>query len=280
MKDMVVNGGVWQAGCVVNIEPGQAELLEQRGLAEALEDETPEPVRIIQQETESVRDVLVFVPVYRLEPETVAAVMKLEWGGAISWLFQRDNPQPAMRDELKRKVMNHYHQYRRGRETFLKGSYDAMLIIESDIIPPADTLKKLAAVGTDVAYGVYQFRGSDIVNIFERYPDNSGQKARNVGESLSVRQKVFKQAVRQGIYACSGAGFGCVLIRRKVLEAVPFRVEYPQNGAYCDTWFTEDVWKAGYSQAADMSVICGHKDVDGTVLYPRMPVMQMRAMEA
>jgi hypothetical protein len=48
-------------------------------------------------------------------------------------------------------------------------------------------------------------------------------------------------------------------------------MEYPKNGAYCDTWFTEDVYHAGYTQAADMTVICGHKDVDGTVLWPKYP---------
>jgi hypothetical protein len=56
-----------------------------------------------------------------------------------------------------------------------------------------------------------------------------------------------------------------------VLEKVDFRAEYPTNGAYCDTWFTEDVYKAGFSMAAEMGVVCGHKDVDGTVLWPKIP---------
>jgi hypothetical protein len=270
LQDAVIDGAVWPGGYVVNVDEQTAELMENRGVCESLEEtQTHKP--IIHEQGPAIMDVMVFVPVYRLEPETVQAVMGLEWGGAISHLFQRDNPHGPMRDELKRKVMNHLHQYQRGREIFLKGTYDAMLIVESDIIPPADALVKLANVGADVAYGVYRFRGSDIINIFERYPDNSGRRARNVGESLTVRQKVFKQAVRQRIYTCSGAGFGCVLIRRRVLDAIEFRMEYPKNGAYCDTWFTEDVYHAGYTQAADMTVICGHKDVDGTVLWPKYP---------
>jgi len=281
LKDAVINGCVRQMGEVVNVGESHADLLELRNEAERIDEEAVQVYNPPQPSQGSgTMDVLVFVPVYRLEPETVQAVLGLEWGGPITHIFQRDNPHGPMRDELKRKVMNHLHQYQRGKELFLKGRYDAMLIIESDIIPPVDALVKLAAVGADVAYGVYRFRGtSDIINIWERYPDNSGVRARNVGESLSVRQKVFKQAVRQRIYPCSGAGFGCVLIQRRVLERIDFRMEYPKNGAYCDTWFTDDVWHAGFSQAADMTVICGHKDVDGTVLWPRMPKIETAVVE-
>jgi len=99
-------------------------------------------------------------------------------------------------------------------------------------------------------------------NVFEKYP----QPARNIGESLSVRG-LWPAALEQGIVECSGGGLGCVLIKRHVLEAVPFK---PVDGlsGHCDWIWTEDVYRAGYSMKADTAVICGHKDVDGTVLYP------------
>lgn len=199
-------------------------------------------------------DVLVFTPVYRLEPETVAAVMALEWDGPISWLFQRDNPTGNGRENI-------LHQYIRGRETFLAGRYDAMLVIESDIIPPPDTLKRLAALGSDVAYGVYRFRHSDIINVFERYPGTP----RNEGESLSIWPEKLADALRRGHLPCSGGGLGCALIRRRVLEAIPFRNE--ETGA-CDTPFNRDVMRLGYRQMADMGVTCGHKDEMGKVIWP------------
>lgn len=274
LKDTVVNGGVWKSGYIVDVDEHTARWLENRMFGEAINEDLRDSIDYVHPDRgeEPVQDVLVFVPVYRLEPETVQAVLALEWDGSITHVFQKDNPHPEMRDALKRKVMNHLHQYQRGREMFLNGRYDAMLIVESDIIPPANALQRLAYAGTDVAYGVYRFRGTaDIINIWERYPDNNGMRARNVGESLSVRPRLFVRAVQQGVYPCSGAGFGCVLVRRKVLEKVEFRMEYPKNGAYCDTWFTEDVWRAGFSMAADMRVICGHKDTDGTILYPKYP---------
>jgi hypothetical protein len=214
-----------------------------------------------------INDVLVFTPIWRLEPETIDAIHSLEWGGVISYLLQRDNPHPEQRDKLKRKVLNHFHQYQRGREIFLSGSYDAMLVIESDIIPPPDALEKLAQMDVDVAYGVYRFRLSNVINIFEMYPG----KPRNVGESISIRPGRLEAAIKERFFECTGAGFGCVLIKRQVLEQIPFRIEWPKNGGCCDTPFIKDVFKMGFKQVADMSIICGHKDEDGQILWPEYP---------
>lgn len=205
-----------------------------------------------------IRSVQVFTPVYRLEPETVAAVLALEWAGPIAWVFQRDNPGREARENI-------LHQYQQGRRRFLDGDADALLVIESDIIPPPDALRKLAALEADVAYGVYTFRRNNIINIFERYPDKNGRAPRNEGESLSLHPEKLRAARRAGVIECSGAGLGCALIRRHVLERFDFRLE---ETAHCDTFFNRDVLRAGMVQKADMSVVCGHKDEYGTVLWP------------
>lgn len=206
-------------------------------------------------------DVMVFTPVYRLEPETVKALLALEWDGPLTLVLQRDNPHVG--DDKATGVKNHLHQYQRGRETFLRGDYDAMLVIESDIIPPPDTLKRLAALDADIAYGVYVFRSErPVVNVFRAY----SRPSRNPGSSLSVVDQMWPQALKRGVVPCSGGGLGCILIKRHVLEVTPFRMH--EYGAYCDSAFTEDVWRAEYDMRADTGVICGHKDTDGRVLWP------------
>jgi hypothetical protein len=222
-------------------------------------------------------DVLVFTPVLRIEPETVQAITSLEWDGPISFLLQRDNPfftRKGIRDrveaqgeaEIDEAHANVLHQYQRGRETFLAGRYDAMLIIEHDIIPPADTLTKLAALEADLAYGVYMFRGKmPVVNVMNRYYPWP-QASRNVGESLSLHPELWEKALSEGQTECSGAGLGCVLIQRKVLEEMPF--EPPEDRGYFDNEWLYKVHRAGYKMMADMSVICGHKSADGQVLWP------------
>lgn len=200
--------------------------------------------------------VQIFTPVKRLEAATVAAVLALEWHGAISWIFQRDNPTGDGRRDI-------LHQYQCGRRRFLAGDDDAMLVIESDIVPPPDTLRRLAALDCDVGYGVYRFRVSSVINIFERYPGHP----RNPGESLSLHPAKLRKARRQGVTPCSGAGLGCVLIRRHVLEQIDFRME-GERGAHCDTFFNRDVLGAGFIQLADMNVVCGHIDEEGKMLWP------------
>ena len=207
-----------------------------------------------------INDVMVFVPVKRLEADTVDAVFALEWDGPITFVFQEDNPLPG--DDRETAKRNHLHQYQRGRETFLRGNYDAMLIIESDIVPPPDALKKLAAVDADLAYGVYVFRVSQVVNIFEAYP----RPSRNPGESLTVRGLWPK--LKNKVIDCSGGGFGCLLVKRHVLEDVRFRLEDEYRGGFCDSQFTRDCWQRGYDMKADTSVICKHINEYGTVLCP------------
>lgn len=203
-----------------------------------------------------IKRVQVFTPIYRLEPETVKAVLALEWDEPITWIFQRDNPTLDGR-------LNILHQYQRARGRFLASSEDALLIIESDIIPPADALQKLAGLDADVAYGAYRFRTSSVVNIFEKYPGNP----RNEGESLSIHPLKLAHARRAGKIPCTGGGLGCILIKRHVLQKIQFRLEGKQ-GAHCDTWFNRDVLHNGFTQMADMSVVCGHKNEKGEVLWP------------
>ena len=206
-----------------------------------------------------INDVMVFTPVYRLEPETIAAVFELQFDGALTFVLQRDNPHKG--DSRATGVKNHHYQFNRGRELFLSGNYDAMLIIESDIIPPPDTLQRLAEIDCDLAYGCYEFRhGAKVVNILERYP----QPARNMGESLTVRH-LWEYAKKRGVIECSGSGFGCLLIKRHVIEAIPFELT---GAAFFDWEWTESAYRAGYTMKADTAVLCGHKTPAGVTLWP------------
>lgn len=207
------------------------------------------------------RDVLIFTPVLRLEPETVHSLMMLEWDGKLSILLQRDNP-------TGNPVQDHLHQYRRGRTAFLQGTYDAMLVIEADIIPPPDTLARLAALDCDLAYGCVAFRSGPphVVNVLERYP----QPARNIGESISLRPGLWEAAQKTGVIECSGSGLACVLIKRHVLEALEFREVTGAPDVYCDLQWTREAYEAGFSMKADTRVMCGHIARDGTMLWPEV----------
>jgi hypothetical protein len=259
VESIVYDGCVWPPGATIKAIPRNVIKLERTEIIKRLEwepMEKPDPL-------ERLKNIMIFTPVYRLEPETVASIAPMlvihATGRAITWVCQADNPGTNGRE-------NHLHQYNRARKMFLSGDYDAMLIIESDIIPPVDVLDQLESLNAPVGYGVYRFRLSNVINIFEKYPDPT----RNLGESLSIKPHLLKHAVDVGHYPCSGAGFGCVLIRREVIENIGFRRE-SGNSAFCDTYFARDVLSHGYKSWANMGTICGHKDERGNILWPNMP---------
>jgi hypothetical protein len=213
-------------------------------------------------------DVMVFCPVYRLEPQTVQALLALEPGeAAVTLVLQRDNPRRTD-DARADGFHNHQHQYERGRELFLAGRYDAMLVVESDMIPPPDTLARLTALPCDVAFGCYAFRqGDHHVNIVERR-DRWPAQVRSMGGVLTATEGLWQAAMAQGVIDCSGSGLGCTLIRRHVLEAAPFGGD--PHGGFFDFGWTQTVATQGWRMMADCNLHCGHVDEDGTVLWPEV----------
>ena len=153
---------------------------------------------------------------------------------------------------------NVLHQYQDAEKMVREGGYRALFTVEHDMWLPDDALQRLWDTGAPVAYGIYLFRhGVHVLNVLERYPG----KARNMGESISLHQKVLEQYTRRGVHPCSGVGLGCTLIRRGVLERIPFR-EPADSAGGADMALAADCMRAGIQQVADLGVRCGHWDVD------------------
>ncbi|MBP8291221.1 MAG: hypothetical protein KAX65_00520, partial [Caldilineaceae bacterium] len=199
---------------------------------------------------------LLFTPTYgdAMRPETVAAVRALRWAGELQWEVGRDDPFPV--GDLRNVVV----KYRRARELALAGGYDGLVTIEHDMGPPADALELLWNAPGDVVYGVYLLRhGLRVVNAL-RY-DNE----RNVGQSLSLYGRELQQARRAGVVRVSGVGWGCTLIRRSVLERIPFRLTDEHDAG--DMAFATDCLRSGVKMAAHFGVPCLHYD-SGEILSP------------
>ena len=204
--------------------------------------------------------ILIYCPVYRLEPETVHAILTLDRGEhAIQVLFDHENP-PGGDERL-----TILYKYSRMRGLLLardiETGFDAVLIIESDIIPPKDALLKLVDCNSDLATGLYMFRRSEpyVCNAARYIPgkDWADQSYSLFPDDLL---KIWGKKIR-----VSGLGIGCILIQRHVMEGVPF-VDCSQ--VHCDWGFSRDVLRRGYKTICDMSIICGHKRPDGMIIWP------------
>ena len=198
--------------------------------------------------------VLLFCPAYRLEYETVDAILRMRPIGPMDIMITRDN---MVKDD---PYYNIFHNYAKGRAAALSGGYDAMFVVESDMIPPADALEKLAAIDTDVAIGLYMFRhGKPVANVLRK--EGHGVP----GQSYTLFPDELKTLRKQRVFDTGGAGLGCALIRRHVLEAIPFR---HVEGQFCDWYFTSDSMAAGFRWTVNLDVVCGHKRPDGVILWP------------
>jgi hypothetical protein len=151
---------------------------------------------------------------------------------------------------------------------------------------PPHAIQSLVDAGADIAYGLYVWRHN--LRRWSAYTelDLFG------GYSLSLFHERARGAWGQ-VVDVAGLGMGCTLIRRNVLEALPFRLyegeaddwvvkEYgdrvrflggdphrPQKNMFCDDWMLAlDAAHHGFTQRAHLGVACGHVAEEGWTLWP------------
>lgn len=195
--------------------------------------------------------VLVFCPTYPQQPlvrsVTLQALMSLDWPSCELVFSREDIPEP----DRTQGHQNMFEKYVRARQIALDGGYDALLTVEADIVVPRDGLAKLAEVDAGVAYGLYCSRRSSY-----GYNWLLVQKPGSVYASPESLNPDFRQAAWGNVVESAGYGLGCTLIRREVLEQIPFR--YPDQLVACDWYFAIDCQQTGIRQAHHCGVICGH----------------------
>lgn len=187
---------------------------------------------------------------HQLYIHTVQSIFVQQWDGPLDFLFLSGETT----DDVYQAVTD---KYNRAREQALSGGYDALFCVEADMLIPPDALAKLVSVGADVAYGLYCWRHDPATGMWSAYPVVGPTK----GYSLS-HIKDEARACWGRVAIVNGVGLGCTLIRRRVLEAVPFR--HAEGGVtrnipvHCDWVLSEDCQAHGFTQVMDLSVVCGH----------------------
>ncbi len=169
----------------------------------------------------------------------------------VAWLFQAqaagcriDLPQNRPLD-LARNV-----QVRRFLEFT---AAPALLMVDSDTVPPPHALPTLlsanrAVVSALVPYWSYADRDL-LFNAYRFDEDNNLRSLPRI----------------DGLTACDALGFGCVLAKREVFEAIEppwFRWQLSEDGLSLahgeDLYFCEQVREAGFSLHVHGGVLCDH----------------------
>lgn len=183
-----------------------------------------------------------FTPTYAdlLRPETVTAVNTQSYRGDWGYEIGEHNPYPPG------DLHNVLAQYERARGIFLGSGWEALWLVEHDNVPPATALTALvetmAEHGAGVVYAPYLLRhGTRTISAW-RYEGERG-----LGMPLMHYPEELAECRRAGVERVSGVGFGCTLLRRDVVERIPFRAGESGHPAP-DVPFAEDCLRAGIVQ--------------------------------
>lgn len=143
--------------------------------------------------------------------------------------------------------------------------YDYLFSVDSDIVLPKDSLRKMIEADKDIVTGLYIQRIPNTHTI-EVYMVNS-----NGGMSNIPRELLFQH---NGIVEVAGCGFGCCLIKGEVFR----KMEYPhfhyhsaldhKNTISEDVYFCKKARDLGFQIWADTTIMCDHK---GSTFYQVEP---------
>jgi len=94
---------------------------------------------------------------------------------------------------------------------FIESQYDFMLLLDADMVFPADTLERLRSHKLPVVSGFYMRRALDPAGpVWYEYPRNG---------KYPFAPWVYKPD-KSKLYAIGASGWGCILIHREVIQAV------------------------------------------------------------
>lgn len=150
---------------------------------------------------------------------------------------------------------NNIEQQRNAISTYtLKHGYDYLFSVDSDIVLPQDTLVKMLAHDKDMISGVYIQRipNTHVVELYRVTPGNGRGH---------IPYELLKD---RGLVEIAGCGFGCVLIKRKVLENVPtphfvyHEALDHQHTVSEDVHFCVQATNQGFTIWTDTSILCDH----------------------
>jgi hypothetical protein len=145
---------------------------------------------------------------------------------------------------------------------FLSGDYSNLFILECDIFPPVDIVERLLKHDLDVVgttYFTYQGYESKLQlrTIYEFLRNHEKHKIDYRVRYLTWSEaQMFMDGRVKPMYE---NGIGCKLIKRHIIENIPFRID-PLDTGFTDSFFAQDLWRNGIDNYIDTTIIPKHKN--------------------
>jgi len=190
--------------------------------------------------------VITLIRPHLLPPPVNEASRKLQRSTPGTWPFYFEfNEGFKEPQDLKEKIRFIAQNLNKARRAFLNDDFQYFLNIDSDVIVPPFAISELLASGGDVAVGLYRMKQPPhTLSPWVEEPAGSGKIRELTEDELSQR---FIEVHR--------FGFGCCLIKRRVLEAIEFE---PDLSLGPDFAFAKRCQEKGFKVVACTRVKCGH----------------------
>lgn len=151
------------------------------------------------------------------------------------------------------------------RHYFLNNEFDYLFFLESDLFPPIHILDYLVALNKPVAgcpYFIYKGDETILMNQEINTLIGSGlTRNYSIDESYNFFDGTLKRAF--------AIGFGCVLIKRDVLELIEFKFKDSKNivndtdsFSHADSFFYADCFMKNVPVYLDTSIVIEHRNQD------------------
>jgi hypothetical protein len=164
------------------------------------------------------------------------------------------------------------------RRIFLKSDCTHFFMLESDNLPPADTLNRLVAHDVPLVQGTYLIRAEQTMKHFvednfsnrTKYKDFVGNYVFAIKvedrpcfwalEDGKARMGKLNDIIPQrGLIEVYAGSMGTTLIKREVIEKIKFRIRAEGIRQFTDFLFWHDARVAGYVGYTDTDILVGHK---------------------
>lgn len=147
------------------------------------------------------------------------------------------------------------------RDYFLKGNYTHLFSLECDVFCPADTIPRLLGHNLPIVSGWYFVgQGAASYPLFVNANILPGAKVFNIFVCGFIESFL---TITGRLMPTIGNGIGCSLIKRDVIQKIPFRININDVG-FDDSFFNQDLWLKGIQHFCDTSLFCDHKNLDWT----------------
>ena len=131
---------------------------------------------------------------------------------------------------------------------FLEGNYTHFFLVEADLLPKQEIINELIKHDKDVVSAVYPIcKRKSIFNITQNFYLANNKTFSNLFVNPGFLDGTLKKVPL-------GAGLGCILIKRKVLESIRFR----SGQWHPDIYFWQDLKAYGFQGYIDTSIIVKH----------------------